>query len=199
MGEAFPGVVAWGSGSWTNPPLNSRETASGLEVTAVEGSDAWRTTSYGFVHDSEHALLAPFTRAEAVEVSFVADLTEQFDQAGVFVRASETHWVKAGVEMSDGTPQVGAVVTAPVSDWSVAPVPTWLGRLVTVRVSWSGDALTIRAGVDDEALRLVRVVPFSPPASEPVLAGPLVCAPTRAGLTVRFREWRRTQPDAALH
>ena len=52
--------IRWGSGRWTHPPVAAVERGSDLLVTAAEGSDAWRTTSYGFVHDSEHALLAPF-------------------------------------------------------------------------------------------------------------------------------------------
>ena len=55
------------------------------------------------------------------------DYDQQFDQAGVLVRASETAWVKAGVEISDGVAQVGAVVTHTTSDWSVAPVSSWSG------------------------------------------------------------------------
>lgn len=43
-------VLAWSSGRWTNPPVAAVERGSELLVTAAEGSDAWRTTSYGFVH-----------------------------------------------------------------------------------------------------------------------------------------------------
>jgi len=151
------------------------------------------------VHDTEHALLAPFTRGSAVEVTFQADLTEQFDQAGLFLRVPDDRWVKAGLEVSDGVLQLGAVVTAPVSDWSVAPVPSWAGRRVTIRASWEGDAVTLRARVDDEPLRLVRVLPFDPAPDAAAFAGPMICAPTRAGLTVRFRAWTVTAPDASLH
>ncbi|MCS5734349.1 DUF1349 domain-containing protein [Herbiconiux daphne] len=191
--------IPWSTGTWTNEPAATRETPAGLAVTAIEGSDAWRTTAYGFVHDSEHALLAPFERGQALEVAFVADLTGEFDQAGLFVRAADDHWVKTGIELSDGVAQVGAVVTAPVSDWSMAPVPEWQGREVTMRASWAGDALTIRARVDGEPFRLVRVVPFDPDAAVAVSAGPLVSAPTRAGLTVRFVSWRLTAADESLH
>lgn len=105
--------------------------------------------------------------------------------------------MKAGVEFSDGALQVGAVVTDGMSDWSLAPVPEWLGRRITVRVSRDGNALTVRAGADDEPLRLVRVIPFA--ADLDAAAGPFVCAPTRAGLTVAFASWRRGSADAELH
>jgi len=189
--------VDWAAGRWSHDPVAVRADGDALLVTAVEGSDAWRTTSYGFVHDSEHALLAPLPTDRAVEVTFEAGFDEQFDQAGVFLRASQTTWIKAGVEFADGVPQVGAVVTAPTSDWSVAPVPEWAGRAVTVRASRSGDAVTIRARAEGEPFRLVRVVPLEPGAE--IEAGPFVCAPTRAGLVVRFLSWEVGPADAALH
>ncbi len=135
---------SWDDGTWTTPPAAVVHDGSGLLVTAREVSDFWRTTSYGFVHDDGHGLLAPFPDGTAVEVSFVADLTEQFDQAGLLVRADAEHWVKAGVEYADGAAQLGAVVTSVVSDWSTGEVD-WVGRTVTVRASRSGDALTVRA------------------------------------------------------
>lgn len=190
-------IIPWSAGHWTNQPEHVATDGNDLLVTAVEGSDAWRTTSYGFIHDTEHALLAPFDEGTAVEVEFTAAFSAQFDQAGIFVRISDEHWVKAGVEFADGVPQLGAVVTAGRSDWSLAPVPDWAGRRVLMRVSRSGDALTIRAACEGEPLRLVRVVPFPPDAVAE--AGPLVCAPTRAGLTVPLHAWRMTPADATLH
>ncbi|MET9708553.1 DUF1349 domain-containing protein [Nocardiopsis alba] len=190
-------LLAWSSGHWTNPPVAAVERGAELLVTAAEGSDAWRTTSYGFVHAGEHALLAPFAQDSAVEVEFTAAFSRQFDQAGVFVKVDDTHWIKAGVEFADGVPQLGAVVTDGMSDWSVAPVPDWLDRRVLIRVSRSGDALTVRASVDGGAPRLVRLIPFAPGLV--AYAGPLVCAPTRAGLTVPFHAWRTAPADAALH
>lgn len=190
-------TVDWSAGRWTTEPVRTEQTEQGLLVEAREGSDAWRVTSYGFVHDDEHALVAPLATEQAVEVDFVAAFSQQFDQAGVFLRAGQEHWVKAGVEFADGTPQLGAVVTDPRSDWSVAPVPDWDGKLVTIRASRSGDAITVRARVEGEDFRLVRVVPMDP-AME-LEAGPFTCAPTRSGLEVLFTGWRVTEPDASLH
>lgn len=188
--------IDWSQGTWTNPPADSHTESGDLLVDAVEGSDAWRVTSYGFVHDSEHALLTPMSEQRAVEVVFHADFQAQFDQAGVFVRFGPEQWIKAGCEFSDGVLQLGAVVTNGMSDWSVAPVD-WLGRKVRIRVSWAGDALTVRAGLDGDELRLVRVAPIVPRG--PVEAGPFCCAPTREGLRVRFTEWSAGPADASLH
>lgn len=189
--------IAWSAGRWTHPPVAVEEQGRDLAVTAAEGSDAWRLTAYGFVHDSEHALLVPFPTDSAMEVEFTADFTAQFDQAGLFVQVSAERWVKAGVEFADGSPSLGAVVTDGRSDWSLAPVPAWAGRRVLVRVSRSGDALTVRARTEGGPMQLVRVLPFAP--DQAAGAGPFVCAPTRAGLTVAFHAWRRTDPDDRLH
>jgi len=188
---------SWSEGTWTTPPVAVAADGSDLLVSAAEGSDAWRHTAYGFVHDDAHALLAPLDDPGAVEVTFDAALDQQFDQAGLVLRVDEETWLKAGVEFADGSCQLGAVVTLGRSDWSVAPVPGWAGRRVTVRASRSGDAVTIRARVDDEPFTLVRVAAF--PAGSAVQAGPFCAAPTRSGLVVRFRSWRTGPADAALH
>ncbi|MFT4213286.1 MAG: DUF1349 domain-containing protein [Microbacterium sp.] len=189
--------VPWSAGAWTNPPAAAIESDGELFVTALKGSDAWRVTSYGFIHDTEHALLAPFPPDSGVEVEFTAAFSQQFDQAGVFVRVSSSRWIKAGVEFADGAAQLGAVVTDGVSDWSLAPVPDWVGERVLVRASRAGDAITVRAGLAEGPLQLVRVIPF--PAEADASAGPFVCAPTREGLVVPFHAWRPTTADASLH
>ncbi|SCL69262.1 DUF1349 domain-containing protein [Micromonospora chersina] len=190
-------ALDWSAGTWLNPPERADSAGDALLVEPRGGSDFWRRTSYGFVHDDGSALLAPFPVDSAVEVSFRLDYTAQFDQAGVLVRVDERRWTKAGVEVSDGQPQVGAVVTDERSDWSVAPVPEWSGRDVTVRISRAGDALTVRARADAEPWRLVRVAPLDPEAE--AAAGPYCCSPSRGGLVVRFTGWRRGPADAALH
>ncbi|NYF54981.1 DUF1349 domain-containing protein [Micromonospora purpureochromogenes] len=190
--------VDWADGRWLREPVRVDRTDAGdLLVEPGAESDFWRHTSYGFVHDDGPALLAPLPGGSAVEVSFRLDYGEQFDQAGVLVRVDERNWVKAGVEVSDGEPQLGAVVTREVSDWSVAPVPEWAGREVTVRVSRDGDALTVRARVADEPWRLVRLAPLAPESA--ASAGPFCCSPTRSGLTVRFTGWRQGPADRELH
>jgi regulation of enolase protein 1 (concanavalin A-like superfamily) len=189
--------LAWSSGSWLNEPPGVTEADGALLVSAAEGSDLWRRTSYGFVHEDGHGLLRPFDTGTAVEVTFQVDYDTQFDQAGVLVWADAEHWVKAGVEVVDGTPQLGAVVTHEVSDWSAAPVPDWHGRTVTLRVSRAGDALTIRARPGGGPWQMVRLAPWPP--SLAAAAGPYCCAPTRAGLQVRFTSWRAGPADDRLH
>lgn len=190
-------TVPWREARWLNPPPAVTEDGPDLLVTARDGSDFWRTTSYGFVHDDGHALLTDLPQGTAVEVTFAVALTEQFDQAGLLVRVDAETWIKAGVEFSDGLPHLGAVVTHGRSDWSAAPVPEWAGELVTVRASRFGDALTVRARRAGQPWRLVRLAPLAPDA--PATAGPYCCAPTRSGLEVRFTGFTSGPADSALH
>ena len=188
--------VAWSEGSWTREPVSQSQEGAVLTVEAAAESDWWRTTSYGFIHDDGHALIKDFPNESAIEVSFILDYTEQFDQAGIFITADNENWIKAGVEFCDGFPQVGAVVTQTKSDWSVAPVAEWMNKEVTIRVSRSGDAVTVRAGINGD-LRLVRVAPLDP--TRTWSAGPMFCAPTRAGLKVTFTKWSEGPADSELH
>ena len=188
--------VAWSEGIWTREPVSLSQDGAVLKVEAAAESDWWRTTSYGFIHDDGHAFVKEFPNESSIEVSFILDYTEQFDQAGIFITADNENWIKAGVEFCDGFPQVGAVVTQKNSDWSVAPVAEWMNKEVTIRVSRSGDAVTVRAGIGGD-LRLVRVAPLDP--SRIWSAGPMFCAPTRAGLKVNFTKWSEGPADSDLH
>ncbi|HEX9336913.1 MAG TPA: DUF1349 domain-containing protein [Pseudonocardiaceae bacterium] len=177
-------AIAWDAATWLNPPPDVRSDGADLLVTTGSGTDFWRTTGYGYVRDTGHALLADFPVGSAVEVGFVADFTDLYDQAGLLVRIDPSVWVKAGTELTDGMPHVSTVVTHGMSDWSQAPVPEWAGRQVTMRVSRVGDALTVSAHVDDEPWRPIRLAPLSPDVV--ATAGPYCCSPVGAGLTVRF-------------
>ena len=190
-------VVPWHEAAWLNQPLHTETDGTDLLVTARGRSDFWRTTSYGFVRDDGHALLHDFPQDGAIEVTFLADFDTLYDQAGLMVRVDAGTWIKAGIEMSDGLPQLGAVVTRGVSDWSVAPVPEWHGRPVTVRASRAADAVTIRARCEDGPWRMVRLAPLPPEAR--ATAGPFCCSPEREGLRVRFTRFAQGPADTALH
>ena len=189
--------VGWAEAVWLNPPPQAAADGGGLLVTAGDRRDFWRTTSYGFVRDDGHALLTGLPGGSAVEVSFRVAFDTLYDQAGVMVRVDPGTWIKAGIEMTDGVPHLGAVVTHGRSDWSLAPVPDWDGHVVTVRASREGDAVTIRARRDGDPWRLVRLAPLDPEA--PATAGPFCCSPQRDGLQVRFTRFTTGPADRALH
>jgi regulation of enolase protein 1 (concanavalin A-like superfamily) len=192
--------VEWAAGRWTREPAASRQDGADLVVRAIEGSDYWRTTHYGFIHDDGHGLLAEWPADAAVEVTFDASaLTALYDQAGILLWVGDEQWVKAGLEVSDGVLHLGAVVTNGVSDWSMAPVPDWEGQRVTIRASRSGelgDDITLRAHTASSGWRTLRVAPFPAAAAS---AGPMVCAPMRGDLEVRFTSWVLAPADEDLH
>lgn len=60
-------------------PVGQYEEGNALVVTAAEGSDFWRTTHYGFVRDSAHALQFALAPGQALEVDFDVDYAELYD------------------------------------------------------------------------------------------------------------------------
>jgi regulation of enolase protein 1 (concanavalin A-like superfamily) len=188
--------ISWSQGVWINPPAEAVQENSHLKVATIHESDFWRNTSYGFVHDSGHALLTDFPAHSSMEVTFILDYSGQFDQAGIIVHSDSQHWIKAGVESADGFPQVGAVVTSINSDWSLAPVADWFGKEVTVRASRTHDALTIRARCGDED-QLIRLAPID--SSLSWSAGPHCASPISTSLEVTFICWTHGDADLALH
>ncbi|ASA22137.1 DUF1349 domain-containing protein [Paenibacillus donghaensis] len=191
--------VDWSKGKWSHEPVSSTvEADSKLRVEAVESSDYWQKTMYGFQHDNGHSLLAAWEDDKAVEVSFSLDgFTELYDQAGLMLWLDDTHWIKAGVELNDGVPHIGAVVTHEYSDWSLSPVPEWTGEEVTLRASQMNDAVILRARTRNHPWRTIRVARF--PYETGKQAGPFLCAPTRSGFKVTFTRWVCTSPDQDIH
>ena len=183
-------------GVWLNPAINAESSPAGFTVSAKENSDFWQKTSYGFTHSNGHALLNDFPQDSAIEISWLLDYDQQFDQAGLMVYHDDQNWIKAGIEFADGSPQLGAVVTTGKSDWSVSPVADWMNGEVFLRFSRTGDALTIRAKADGE-WQLVRLAPLNPTLNWKV--GLFCASPTRAGLKILFKSLKWTNPDQSLH
>lgn len=184
---------------WLNPPAAVEEIGKDIQVTTGKDTDFWRLTSYGFIHDNGHALLTELSDGRAVEVTFKTLLESQFDQAGLLIRIDEKNWIKAGVEMSDGVVQLGAVVTHNFSDWSVAPATSWNDGTtpITVRASRSGNAITINARSGNNPWQFVRLTPID--QNTTITVGPMACSPTRAGLQVLFTKFALGPTDLALH
>jgi regulation of enolase protein 1 (concanavalin A-like superfamily) len=190
--------VPWNVGSWTQPPVSATVTADGLVVEAREGSDAWLETYYGFTHDNEHALLVPARVPAGYEVTFLLNYRRRYDQAGIMIRSGSRQWIKAGVEITDGVPHAGAVVTNERgSDWSVAPVPDWTGTEVTVRASLDQGAVILRARSGSDPWQFLRLAPL--PSGDELAIGPLICAPEGPGLTVTFSRFAIGACDPQLH
>jgi len=107
------------------------------------------------------------------------------------VRVDDEHWVKAGIELSDGCAMLSSVLTNPRSDWAAASYDAdardfWLRATVCKRV------LRLQVSADGLRWPLLRLAPFPEAASYQV--GPMCCTPERAGMRVRFSDFRLSAP-----
>ncbi|WP_164996678.1 DUF1349 domain-containing protein [Actinomyces minihominis] len=189
--EAF--TVPWETGVWTNTPESVRDGALGLSVTASAMSDAWSGPHNYWQATSENALVTKLLPNQAMEVSFIADMTEQYDQAGIFLAVDETTWAKAGMELVKGQLRLTATVTRGQSDRSMCRVSDWNGRLIRVRAAWSDNLMAIYAAVDTDPFKLVRLFPMNEGLT--LVAGPYVASPRRGDFTTTFTAWRITGSD----
>lgn len=140
---------------WLNEPPEWQQTDSGLSLTTAGHTDFWRHTHHGFVRDSGHAYLEPVDADFSAEVYVQADYAALYDQAGLLLRLSETHWIKAGVEFVGGQAHLSAVVTRGQSDWSVRPCPAAEGG-VRLRLTRRADAVLIETALPGEGWQLLR-------------------------------------------
>ena len=189
--------IPYTAGIWQNPPEQENYSGESLFVTSKSGSDFWRETYYGFIHDSGHCLLVDFPIGIAIEVSFINSFNELYDQAGIFISINENEWMKAGIEFSDGSSQLGAVVTHQFSDWSLSPVPQWNGKEVTIRASRNEDAVIFRAKTLDQPWVTFRVAQLNRDAV--AKAGLFCCSPSREGLIIEFTGLYSDSSDNSLH
>lgn len=179
------GVTVLDGAAWLNPPPRWDRTAEQLTLETGGHTDFWRKTLYGFTRDSGHALLASVDGNFTAHVTFDADYDALYDQAGLLLRQDEAHWIKAGIEFSDGVPNMSVVVTQQASDWSTVAVPTLTGpqRLRLTRI---GGAVVLQFRNAANRWQLLRVAPFP---EGPALIGPMACSPERAGFRARFSEF----------
>ncbi|HEY9523549.1 MAG TPA: DUF1349 domain-containing protein [Thermopolyspora sp.] len=158
-----------------------------LRMIADPRTDLWRTTHYGYSYDNAHMFGRMLPGDLRLTATFDADYAEQYDQAGVILRADENNWIKAGVEFVDGALSLSVVVTREFSDWSVLPLPA-SARItdpVTFDLAREGDAVIVRYGVDGaEPTTMLRLAYFPPRI--PILTGVMCAAPVGAGFPVRF-------------
>lgn len=150
----------------------------------------WRTTHYGYVTDNAHLFGRTVPGDLRLTVTFTGEYAEQYDQAGAVLRIDEQHWIKAGVEYVDGGFHLSTVVTRQFSDWSVLPLGRAAGS-VTFDLERTGDAVTVRYGLDGAAPETMLRLAYLPPG-EPALAGAMAAAPVGKGFAVRFTDLRLT-------
>lgn len=178
--------------TWLNPPPRSFRDGGALVVETGPTTDFWRETHYGFVHDTGHFLGRETHEDFAATVTWDADYTANFDQAGLMVWREARYWIKAGIELTDGALHMSAVVTRDRSDWSTVALRDAQGPQ-SLRLTRVGGALIVDYRRADGAWQFMRLADFPP---GPLRLGIMACSPSRAGLIVRFTDFTVTPPPA---
>jgi uncharacterized protein len=177
---------------WLNEPASWQRTGDVLRVSVDRGTDFWRTTGYGYVHDNGHIYGELLPGDLDVSVRVRGAFANQYDQAGIMLRADEHTWLKTGLEFFEGRPRLSTVLTMGCSSWMVADLPPGTDE-VTLRVSRRGDAVEVRYAAGEGVAELAALV-FMPPGRE-MLAGIVCAAPEGGGFSVAFHDLRITGRD----
>ena len=170
---------------WINEPAQWSATDGVLTVTADAGTDFWRTTHYGFIHDNGHVYGAAVSGDFDLSVLVRGAYADQYDQAGAMVRVDEQHWLKTGIEFVDGRACFSTVVTLAYSSWSIADLPDGVSEL-SLQLARRGDAVEVRYSTDGSPAQLAAVAYL--PADRPAFAGAMCAAPDGAGFAVSFHD-----------
>jgi uncharacterized protein len=172
---------------WMNePPRWSNENGVYRVVTGKE-TDFWRETFYGFWRDNGHFLYRTVAGDFTAEVTIKGEYDTLYDQAGLMMRLSETHWVKAGIELTDGLMYFSVVITNDVSDWSLVAIPADPAG-VRIRLTRHREAVRVQyLDRGDNSWRPVRLG-YLPPSAQ-VDVGMMCCSPQREGFEVAFTDF----------
>lgn len=175
-------LSALNAATWhcTPPSWSLDET---LRVTTGSNTDFWQGTYYGFHRDNGHFLGLPVSGDFTAVLTFNGAYETLYDQAGLMLRVNENHWLKTGIEFSDGVTNFSTVVTRENSDWSATQRPLVSGPQ-SVRLTRIGFAILIHFKDENGIWQFLRLADF--PAPEELLIGPMVCSPERAGFEAEF-------------
>jgi uncharacterized protein len=162
---------------WLNEPRNWAVAQGVLEMTTDKGSDFWRNTHNSFIRDSGHFFGSRWEAEFTASVCIEGDFADLYDQAGIMVRVDETAWVKAGIELSDGEPCLGSVLTVGQSDWATSVYHGTASPLY-LRITVENGVLRIQWSQDGLRWPLLRLCPF--PRQPLTLSAALPAAPREA-------------------
>lgn len=161
-----------------------------LTVRTGAKTDFWRGTHYGFIAHSGHfgyeERRGDFTAT--VKVSGTYEVL--YDQAGLMVWVDERHWVKGGIEFTDGVAHLSVVVTREHSDWSMIALPAGGDSPIELRLTRHGTTIRVEYRLGEGGARaMVRLAYLPCPDGGEVRVGVMACSPKReggAGFEARF-------------
>jgi Uncharacterized conserved protein len=173
---------------WLNVPLATEIQSNELRVKTGNRTDFWRGTFYDFWRDSGHFGYVTVDGDFSAEVTIAGRYEALYDQAGLMIRLSESNWIKAGTEFSDGQLCLSVVVTNDNSDWSMQRLEAPSGAL-RLRITRHGEAVRVQyLRESDGQWQLIRLAYFPPTATADV--GIMCCSPQREGFEALFRDFK---------
>jgi regulation of enolase protein 1 (concanavalin A-like superfamily) len=183
---------------WLNEPAVWRAEDGRLALTTGDRTDFWQHTFYDFSRDSGHAFLQQVSGDFSASAVVTGRYEHLYDQAGMMLRVDETHWIKAGIEYTDGLMHFSVVVTRGVSDWSVIPLQDAGPQDdVHVRLTRHGDAVRVQYAIGGKPWQMARLAPF---ADADASVGVMACSPERSGFQASFRDvWIGPAISRQLH
>ena len=173
--------------TWSNPPESATiEAGKGLKVIPKPKTDYWRKIylTPPANRSSGHALLYKIPTgidSWVAEMSFSLNPVTQFDQAGVMVFIDGEHWLKAGIEVENGSPNMSCVATNKQSDWSYKSWPTSQGIEMRVEFKRYGENMCeclVQYKETNGKWTFLREAPLSLGSGE-VSVGMMCCAPMK--------------------
>jgi regulation of enolase protein 1 (concanavalin A-like superfamily) len=190
-------MTDWTELKWLNRPPVVDISGDTMSVSSGGNTDFWRGTFYGFWRDSGHFAYKTVTGDFSAEVTINGRYETLYDQAGLMARLSEAHWIKAGIELSDGKPCLSVVVTNDQSDWSMAQIGS--ASSVQLRLTRHAEALRVDyRHTSNERWNLVRLAFL--PKSASLDVGVMCCSPERAGFEASFGKLKIGKPiERKLH
>ncbi|MDX7987133.1 DUF1349 domain-containing protein [Xenorhabdus sp. 12] len=181
---------------WLNEPAAWQSQGDELHVTTDNKTDFWRDTWYGFQRHSGHVFGGniddfKFDEGFTLQLCIEAQFEQLYDQAGIMLLVDEQHWLKAGIEYSDGQATIGSVLTNEGSDWAMGVFPGnpdkfWL------RLTYGDNVIRLQYSTDGVTWPLLRLSPFVVSEQQRIFVGAMCCSPEREGLQVKFSDFRLT-------
>ncbi|XP_071104845.1 uncharacterized protein [Haliotis cracherodii] len=189
---------------WFSPPKSYQSKAnngSGLKLNMDPQTDFWQRTYYvpELRSDNGHFLYTVIKEDKVyVETEFEVLSTNKFDQAGLMVRLDGDHWVKTGLEYSDGAWRLSCVVTNYNSDWSTTK---WDSSKLTLRLFRLGDSIVVeRKDPSSDNWEFIRIAHLNNPQKADVKIGLFACEPVTApGSSVVFNYLNINETDGFHH
>jgi len=175
---------------WLNEPAAWREEDGRIAVTARGRTDFWRRTHNDEIRDDGHFYHRPVTGDFTILIEVAGRYRDQYDQAGIMIRVSETTWLKCGIELVGGVQQASVVCTREYSDWSVLPLgePQAPGPpAVWFRAEYLGGMVEVSYSLAGDAFSMLRRAWLAPPDEHGLTAGIMIASPRGPGFEAVFR------------